>query len=182
MPTLPHLLIRQVDPAVDDLGRLTELIHSAYAPHARQGLRYWGTHQSVDDTAKRFASGTGLVMLDADDYVATITLRPPQPDSPVPLYRDPGVWTLCQFCVSPAAKGLGYGRQLHAHATDAARRAGATVMALDTAKPATALIAMYQSWGYQLVSECDWRPLTNYTSVVMCRPLGAPTGRGQARA
>jgi hypothetical protein len=44
----------------DDLVRLTALIHGAYAPHAKLGLRYWGTHQSVQDTAKRFASGTGL--------------------------------------------------------------------------------------------------------------------------
>ena len=80
------LLIRPVT-ADDDLARLTALIHFAYAPHAQRGLRYWGTHQSVEDTAKRFASGTGLVMLDGDDYVGTTTLRPPQPESTVPLYR-----------------------------------------------------------------------------------------------
>ena len=150
---------------------LTELIRSAYAPHASHGLRYWGTHQTAEDTAKRFASGTGLVLLDGDRYVGTITLRAPQPESVVSLYRDPGVWTLCQFCVSPAARGLGYGRLLHEHACDLARAAGATTMALDTAQPATGLIAMYESWDYRQVGECDWRPLTNYTSVVMSRTL-----------
>ena len=30
---------------------------------------------------------------------------------------------------------------------------------------------MYESWGYQVVGECDWRPLTNYTSVLMARSL-----------
>ncbi|MBV7540526.1 GNAT family N-acetyltransferase [Acidovorax sp. sic0104] len=163
-------LIRPVS-ARDDLEQLTRLIHSAYAPHAAQGLRYWGTHQSVQDTAKRFASGTGLVMLEGNEYVGTITLRPPQPESPVALYRDCGVWTFCQFCISPDAKGRGYGAQLHAHATALAQRAGAKVMGLDTAQPAAALIAMYESWGYRIVGECDWRPLTNYTSVVMSRPL-----------
>jgi len=64
----------------DDLERLTALIHTAYAPHASLGLRYWGTHQSVEDTAKRFASGTGLVMVEGDHYVGTATLRPPQPE------------------------------------------------------------------------------------------------------
>lgn len=175
MPRASPLLIREVN-ASDDLQRLTDLIHSAYAPHAQQGLRYWGTHQSVEDTAKRFASGTGLVMLDGDRYVGTLTLRPPQPESAVALYRDPGVWTLCQFCISPAAKGLGYGRRLHDHATHVARRSGATTMALDTAQPAATLIAMYASWGYRLVGECDWRPLTNYTSVVMARPLRGDEG------
>jgi ribosomal protein S18 acetylase RimI-like enzyme len=175
MPHASSLLIREVN-TTDDLKRLTDLVHSAYAPHAREGLRYWGTHQTVEDTAKRFASGTGIVMLEGDLYVGTITLRPPQPESAVALYRDPGVWTLCQFCISPAAKGLGYGRRLHDHASAIARRAGATSIALDTAQPATALIAMYEAWGYRLVGECDWRPLTNYTSVVMSRPLGGDAG------
>ncbi|PJI97705.1 ribosomal protein S18 acetylase RimI-like enzyme [Acidovorax sp. 69] len=172
--------IRLVD-VDDDLSRLTALIHSAYAPHARLGLRYWGTHQSVEDTAKRFASGTGLVMVNgAGDYVGTLTLRPPQPDSAVALYRDPVVWSLCQFCISPQAKGRGYGTQLHAYATDFARRAGARMMALDTAQPAKALIAMYESWGYQVVGECDWRPLTNYTSVLMSRSLTGSAGANSA--
>ena len=48
---------------------------------------------------------------------------------------------------------------------------GATTLALDTAQPATALIAMYVSWGYRVVGECDWRPFTNYPSVVMAQPL-----------
>lgn len=99
----PRPTIRQVTPE-DDLERLTALIHAAYAPHARLGLRYWGTHQSVEDTAKRFASGTGLVMLEAGEYVGTATLRPPQPDSTVALYRDPTVWSLCQFCITPKPK------------------------------------------------------------------------------
>ena len=170
MTDSPRPTIRQVTPE-DDLARLTALIHAAYAPHARLGLRYWGTHQSVEDTAKRFASGTGLVMVDGDDYVGTATLRPPQPDSTVPLYRDPTVWSLCQFCISPQAKGRGYGKQLHAYATAFAKQAGARTLALDTAQPAAALIAMYESWGYQVVGECDWRPLTNYTSVLMARSL-----------
>lgn len=165
-------LIRPISPH-DDLELITALIHAAYAPHASRGLRYWGTHQSVEDTVKRFASGTGLVMLEGSDYVGTATLRPPQPDSPVALYRDPTVWSLCQFCISPQVKGRGYGKKLHAYATEFARRAGAQVLALDTAQPAAALIAMYGSWGYQIVGECDWRPLTNYTSVLMARSLSA---------
>lgn len=160
----------------DDLVRLTALIHGAYAPHAKLGLRYWGTHQTVEDTAKRFASGTGFVMLDGNRYVGTITLRPPQPESAVALYRDPSVWTLSQFCIAPAAKGLGYGRRLHDHATGVARHRGAATIALDTAQPAATLIAMYESWGYRIVGECDWRPLTNYTSVVMARPLTGDEG------
>ncbi|RZJ58998.1 MAG: GNAT family N-acetyltransferase [Acidovorax sp.] len=170
MTASTETLIRPVSDS-DDLQQLTALIHSAYAPHGAQGLRYWGTHQSVEDTAKRYASGRGLVMLEGNKYVGTITLRPPQPESPVALYRDPGVWTFCQFCISPDAKGRGYGKQLHTYATAFAQQAGARVMGMDTAQPASTLIAMYESWGYRVVGECDWRPLTNYTSVVMSRTL-----------
>ena len=57
------------------------------------------------------------------------------------------------------------------HALQVARRSGAAVMALDTAKPATGLIRLYEAWGYKVVGECDWRPDTNYESVVMARSL-----------
>ena len=50
---------------------------------------------------------------------------------------------------------------------------GCTKMALHTAQPAAALIAMYQSWGYALVGTCDWRPHTNFLSVLMSKPLAA---------
>ena len=153
----------------DDLQRLTALIHSAYVPHAAKGLRYWATHQTVEDTAKRLASGLALVMEIDGDYAATATLRAPQPESKVALYRDSTVWSITQFCVAPRFKGQGLGKLLHAELVERARNAGAATLALDTAQPAHALIAMYESWGYRVVGECDWRPLTNYTSVLMSR-------------
>ena len=45
----------------DDLVALTVLIRAAYAPHALKGLRYWATHQSVEDTARRLSRGVGFV-------------------------------------------------------------------------------------------------------------------------
>ncbi|WP_108016433.1 GNAT family N-acetyltransferase [Acidovorax sp. CF316] len=157
----------------DDLERLTALIHAAYAPHAAKGLRYWATHQTVEDTAKRLASGLALVMEIEGDHAATATLRAPQPESKVALYRDSTVWSITQFCVAPRFKGLGLGKLLHGELLTRARSAGAATLALDTAEPAHALIAMYESWGYRVVGACDWRPLTNYTSVLMARPVDA---------
>ena len=155
----------------DDLAAITELVHSAYAPHAAAGLRYWGTHQSVEDTKSRFASGTGFVALESARYVGVVILRPPQPDSSVPLYREPDIWSLSQFCVAPERKGGGLGRKLHDFALSRAAAAGARFIALDTAEPAHALIAMYERWGYTVVGACDWRPHTNYRSVLMRRPI-----------
>jgi GNAT superfamily N-acetyltransferase len=165
-----HIEIRPYLPE-DDLDVLTDLIHRAYAPHLALGLRYWATHQSSTDTEKRLLSGTGLIMLADGKYSGTATVRPPQPNSPVALYRDPAVRSLSQFCVAPEYKGKGLGARLHQHATEVARLSGASLMALDTALPALALIALYERWGYRVVGRCDWRPDTNYESVVMVKDL-----------
>jgi len=173
MPGLTAATVRAVR-ADDDLHALTELIHAAYAPHAARGLRFWGTHQSVDDTATRLASGEGLLAEVDGQAVGTVTLRRPQPDSPVADYRDPFAWSLGQFAVAPLHKGRGVGRALHAFALQRAASQGARTMLVDTAAPALELIEMYRRWGYEPCGECDWRPLTNYLSVLMRRSLSPP--------
>jgi GNAT superfamily N-acetyltransferase len=158
--------IRLVTPD-EDLLALTAMIHAAYAPHKANGLRFWGTHQTPEDTAKRLNMGTAWLMLQDGRYIGTATLRPPNPESEVPLYRESDVRVLTQFCVCPTMKGEGVGHALHAHVEAYAREQGARWLVLDTAKPATKLIAMYEAWGYTRVGECDWRPHTNYESVLM---------------
>ena len=76
-----------------------------------------------------------------------------------------------QFCVAPERKGKGLGARLNQHATEVVRLSGASLMALDTALPALALIGLYERWGYRVVDRCDWRPDTNYESVVMAKDL-----------
>ena len=154
----------------DSMARLTRLIHAAYAPHAAEGLRFWGTHQTKEETARRFASGHALVAELDSEYVGTVIARPPQPESPLFLYRHPDVWSISQLAVSPQFKGRGLGRKLHDAAEALTLANGAAVLALDTATPAHALIAMYGAWGYRVVGSHDWRPHTNYLSTVMSRP------------
>jgi len=167
------IIVRPLQPD-DSLELLTDLIHQAYASHATQGLRYWGTHQTVADTATRFASGHGFVAEVAGQIAGTITLRPPQPDSPVALYQDADTWSISQFAVAPSHKGIGVGFALHEHARSAALAHGARRMALDTAVPAEPLIALYAKWGYRIEGEHDWRPHTNYLSVLMTCSLILP--------
>lgn len=155
----------------DDLVRLTALIHRAYDPHARLGLRYWGTHQSVEDTRSRLESGQGIVALHESCFVGTITVRAPQPNSPVIQYRDSKTWSICQFAVDPRIQGRGVGKLLHDRAQVVARQQGARALALDTADAAVGLIELYRSWGYEVVGTADWRPQTNYQSVVMCKEI-----------
>lgn len=165
------VLVRQL--AVhDDLGAITELLHSAYARRAAAGLRYWATHQTIEDTSQRFSQGIGFVAEVEGRIVGTITVRPPQPNSEVPLYRTPKVWTLSQFGILPELQGRGIGRQLHDAAIAYAVRNGGEVAALDTAAPADDLIEKYRRWGYRIVGEYDWRPMTNYPSVLMSRQIG----------
>ncbi len=167
----PSLLVRPLHDS-DDLVALThDVIRAGYASQAARGLRYWATHQSPADTATRFAAGHGLVAEAAGRIVGTITARPPPPGSDVELYRDPKVWTLCQFAVMPDFKGQGIGRALHRAALELALERGAATMAIDTAAPATELIEMYRRWGYVEVGTHDWRPKTNYLSVLMRRTL-----------
>ena len=167
------LVIRRVE-AHDGLVLLTDLVHAAYAPHAEGGLRFWGTHQSVDDTSKRLSSGQGFLALAKGEMVGTITVRPPQESSPVPLFRMADVWSFCQFAVRPDLNGLGVGKALHEVALLHAASQGAKRMALDTAAPAAGLIRMYKSWGYEDCGTCDWRPHTNYLSTLMVRAVDAP--------
>ena len=73
---------------------------------------------------------------------------------------------------------MGYGRRLHEEALSFAADAGAEFVALDTAEPAQGLIAMYTGWGYAVVGTCDWRPRTNYRSVLMKRSVSNGGGVG----
>ncbi len=45
----------------------------------------------------------------------------------------------------------------------------------DTADPAFELIAMCRRWGCCIVGTCDWRPDTNFTSVIMQLDLEGET-------
>lgn len=165
------LIVRPLSDSDDLVALKHDVIRAGYASQAARGLRYWATHQSPDDTAARFAAGHGLVAEANGHIVGTITTRPPQPASDVARYRDPKVWTLCQFAVAPAFKGLGIGRALHAAALALAGELGAATMMIDTAAPATDLIDMYRRWGYVELGTHDWRPKTNYLSVLMRRDL-----------
>jgi GNAT superfamily N-acetyltransferase len=168
--TSDQLHVRRIS-AADDLHALTELIHAAYAPHSASGLRYWATHQSVADTEKRIARGVCFVGEVGGKVIATIALTRPDPNSKVDLLREPHTWSFGQFAVAPTHKGRGIGKQLHDAALLEAAALGCQVMALHTAQPAVALIDMYRSWGYTEAGTFDWRPHTNYLSVLMSKTV-----------
>lgn len=167
---IPRVTIRPFH-REDDLERITEVIHRGYAVLAINGLRFWGTHQSPADTLERLNKGAGFLAILEGEIVGTITIRPPDPESEVEFYRHATTWIVNQFAVIPEHAGRGIGSALHNYALEHAMQQGATRVALDTANGAEHLIAMYKRWGYAVVGTCDWRPFTNYESVVMMRTL-----------
>ena len=134
-------------------------------------------------TVKRLRRDGGRVMLVPENprlapfemrdgrIVGTITIYPPKPKHRTATYRDPHTHGFGQFAVEPALSGQGIGRRLHQAALEHALSQGARFMALDTAEPATDLIATYERWGYTIVERVQWGD-TNYPSVLMRRALG----------
>jgi GNAT superfamily N-acetyltransferase len=121
-------------------------------------------------TLERIGQGTCLLAFDGGKIVGTVMVYPEEEDSECPLYGEPGVFHFGKFAVDPDRKGQGIGKLLYEAAEELARSSGAERFACDTAEPATDLIVMYRSWGFEIVQRMDWS-MTNYMSVVMLKRL-----------
>jgi len=157
--------------AADDLVALTDLLHRAYAELADMGLRYVASHQSVETTAKRIARGECYVALLEQRIVGTITLQPPDLASGSAWLDRADVAVFKQFGVEPALKRRGIGAALLDTVEQRALDLGAAEVACDTADDAAHLIALYERRGYRFIEHVDWRPHTNYCSVVLSKRL-----------
>lgn len=154
----------------DGYEELTNLLHRAYAPLAAMGLRYVATRQDVETTRRRCEEGHCLVAQLGGRLIGTVTVYRPEPDDACAYYRTEGVMVFGQFGVEPSFQGMGIGTALYLAAEDHARAHGARTLALDTAKPAQHLIALYERWGFRQVGSVNWRS-TNYESVIMAKDL-----------
>lgn len=76
----------------DDVSAITRLLHAAYAPLAEMGFRYLASHQKDDVTLRRLRQGFAFVGVMSGQIVATLTLRPPDPDSPCAWYPRTLMW------------------------------------------------------------------------------------------
>lgn len=159
----------------DDLEALTSLLHRAYAPLAAAGMRFVASHQTVEVTRRRVSQGECHVAEHEGALVGTVTLGPPgrrvaARGGPA-LYFEPGVATVSQLAVEPSLQQRGLGWRLLSLAEERARALGAHWLALDTSEHAAGLIAWYRARGYEPAGTCDWRPHTNYRSVLLRRRL-----------
>ncbi len=162
--------IREVS-AHDPLSEITELLHCAYAKNLAAGLRFNAAWQPESRTRERFEDGFGLVAHCGIHVAGTIAVCLPE-RLPYGTYHPDGlVASFGQFAVSPEFQGCGLGAMLVEEVRGRCREHGAKYLALDTAKPADGLIRFYQSMGFEIVGEVDYRPGTNYPSWVLAQEL-----------
>lgn len=167
--SIDTIAVRQLV-ADDSLVELTDLLHRAYAPLAEMGLRYMATHQSVEVTRRRVEQGQCFVALAGGVIRGTIVFKEAGQTRGGPWYDRSDVASIGQFAVEPALQGNGLGRRLMALAEERALTSGARELALDTAEPASHLIAWYERLGYRHIEYADWDH-TNYRSVIMSKTL-----------
>ncbi len=162
------MVIRQVT-SEDSFESLTDLLHRAYAPLAAMGFRYLATHQDVETTRRRSASGECLLGVLSHRVVGTIVVIPPKGGSTrCEWYARTDVSVLSQFAVEPALQRKGYGQELLAFAESRAWALGAAEVAVDTAENAHHLIRFYSTRGYRHVGHAQWEH-TNYRSVILSK-------------
>lgn len=170
MPKPSRTEIRRL--GVDDsVDQITQLLHRAYARNAAMGLHFLATHQAPAITAERLQEGDSFVAIREGRVVGTITAHIPQ-SVPYGSYEPPGpIASFGQFAVDPAHRSLGIGDMLLAEVENLSLDAGCNELALDTAKPATGLLAYYEARGFQIVGSADWRPAVNYESWILSKTL-----------
>lgn len=159
--------------AADSFAELTGLLHRSYAELARQGLLFWASHQSEENTRTRVAEGDCYLAVASGRILGTITLRKRERTKGCPWYDRPDVASFGQFAVDPAFQRKGIGTALLRKVEQHAVEVGAAELALDTAEGAGPLIRMYEKLGYRFIEHVDWRPKTNYRSVVLSKRLKA---------
>lgn len=157
--------------AGDSIEELTLLLHRAYKRLADMGLNCVATHQSPDITRKRIGSGVCFVAERGGRIIGTILYRTPGTAGHSPWLDRPDVAHISQFAVEPELQMQGIGSRLMVAAEERAITDGASELALDTAETAEHLIRFYERLGYRYIEPIDWRPHTNYFSVVMSETL-----------
>lgn len=164
------IVIRRFGPG-DSITELTEFLHRAYKPLADMGLRFFATYQDDDATLRRVRAGDCYLAIQDGTLVGTVTFRDPGRSQGCPYYERGDVATFNQLAVDPDRRGEGIGRRLMTLVEELAIAAGAAEIACDTAESAAHLIALYERRGYRAVGFVDWRPTTNYRSVILSKAL-----------
>jgi len=150
----------------DDISRITDVLHRAYAQLADLGFKYHATWQGDEVTLKRLSKGVSYLALDNDLIVGTITLSVPPNVSGCDWYDRGDVASFGQFGVDPNYQKYGIGSKLLETVETETRKRQLPNLALDTAEGAKHLIDLYGRRGYEFVGYANW-DITNYRSVIL---------------
>lgn len=155
----------------DDAMAVFRLVQRAYAPLAAEGLRFTATYQNASQIMSRLHEDRGFLIRRQGQIIGAFGMTYPEK----PNYGDwvcPGSLASFQlFCVDPDCQGLGVGTRALRHMERLAKEWGAEWLALDTADTAAHLISFYRRNGFERVGSVDYRPSTNYLSVVLAKPI-----------
>lgn len=177
--SLEGIIIRPLAES-DSLVELTNLLHRAYAKLAAMGLNYTAVDQPVEVTARRISRGQSFVALCDGRIIGTLTVARPYPNSHSTWHRAPEVVHLNQFAVEPTFQGRGIGSALLARAEAWSQAEGFDELAMDTAEPASHLLAFYGKRGYRFVGHIQWEG-KRYRSVIFSKRLTSEGSSGEPR-
>jgi GNAT superfamily N-acetyltransferase len=117
-------VIRRLDSG-DSIKELTDMLHRAYGSLLARGMRFYATHQTVEQTMERIAEGERHVAVHDGRGIGTILWRDPSRTSGSPWYDRPDVASFGQFAVEPAFQRHGVGSKLIAFAEQRTADTGA---------------------------------------------------------
>lgn len=132
---------------------ITELLHLAYAEHAKNGLKYSACTQSEERTRERVGDGLCVVAILEGKLVGTATVH---------LRRK--VVHLCQFAVHPKYRGYGIGKKLEEYLFNLAIENGKEALVCDTSEKSDRIVHWYLKNGWQKVGMVS-HPTTNFYSI-----------------
>jgi uncharacterized damage-inducible protein DinB/GNAT superfamily N-acetyltransferase len=171
--------------ARDSVELLTELVRQAYAPLAERGLVMPEATQTAAATQLRMAAGQCFVAAQRGRIVGTVTVGGLHDTANAPggasgSFRHRDTAHFHQFAVAPDRQRLGVGRRLVAACEQWARERGYKRMAIETAEPATQLLALYRRLGYVEVSHTQ-PPGQPHRNLILEKPLDQSPLREQLR-
>jgi RimJ/RimL family protein N-acetyltransferase len=163
----------------DSIDEITGMLHEAYAPLAKNGMRFVASYQAPSVTQERVKKGETIVAIDNGRLVGIITLAEITTTRGSPFYDRDDVASFGQFAVRPSHQGRGIGAKLLDLVEQRAREKGVGELALDTSERAVQLIELYKAKGYRFVEYLQWRD-TNYRSMVFAKMLAERPSAGSS--
>jgi GNAT superfamily N-acetyltransferase len=163
-PQLGPISLRNA--TLDDVTILRDLLRDAYSARAQEGLNFTASYQDEEMTRQSLLKNDRQTFIAStgDKVIASFQLcHEKKSNSGTGIYFN-------RFAVHPSFQKHGVGGIVLEHAATIARTRGFRQMWLDTARPATDLVAFYQRHGFNIDRQ-TWYVGKTYSSWVMRREL-----------